>query len=318
MRLFPRQDYDRVVFVYDTNVLPISFDICWALAWADLQTSRLGRNRFDVVIIMPCLLFRHSKPEDDPDYVSRHELIWRVHQILVPLAAMYRATGALTTISSEDWPSARHKLTRCGHVLAPTNLTTIYRETLAGERPPSGFTAPPGTIDALQDLAGHSFNDRVISITIRESRGGAARNSDLVEWTRFGEVIAGEGFLPVFVPDTDRWYVPTSLPGLTLPMASLNMSARVALYESATLNMFVNSGPASICYLSPDFSYIMFKILAAGERLSSIEVLNELGFREGEGVPFASERQKWVWESDRFEVILREFRRMLAVGANIS
>jgi hypothetical protein len=78
------------------------------------------------------------------------------------------------------------------------------------------------------------------------------------------------------------------------------------------MNLFVNSGPAALCYLSPGTPYLMFKILADGERLSSWEVVSALGFAKGQTPINSTRRQKWVWEPDNFDVLYREFSIAMA------
>lgn len=311
---FPRRLSERILFVYDANRLPVSFDVCWALAWAELKFRRIGHEKFDVVVVSPSASFRHAKPETHPDYVSREDLVWRIHQILLPLASMYRSVGAASVISAEAWNLVSPGLTRSARVISAPPLPQIYQDVLTDGGVPSGF-APPG--GAVQDLKKHLpglDGKGIVSITIRESRGGLPRNSRKEHWSRFAEKVRADGFFPVFVPDTERWFVNSELPALSLSSAAVNIGIRVALYDSAIVNMFVNSGPAAICYLSPDLPYLMFKILADGERLSSREVVTGLGFRIGENPPFAARNQKWVWEDDSLDVLYREFSAFVLSG----
>lgn len=298
-------------FVYDANKFPISFDICWALAWAELQCRKFNENSFNVVIINPAETFLHAKPESDPDYVSRDELMWRVQQVLIPLALMYKSVASVCSMSDDDQSLRRGASgVDSRHFLWPPPLQQMYREVLSGSAAPGGFSAKAGARRDVRNLLSAQSATKVISITIRESKGGRVRNSDIEEWNRFGETLLAKGFSPVFIPDTDRSFADLRVPARTLPMVALNMWLRVALYEISALNMFVSSGPAAICSLSPNIPYLVFKILADGERLSSREVVTDLGFRIGESPPFATKNQKWVWEDDTFDVLWREFCKL--------
>ena len=312
MGLFSRSaPSERRWFVYDANKLPISFDICWALAWAELQCRRLNEKYFNVVIVNPVEAFAHAKPKGDPDYVSRDELMWRVHQILVPLAFMYSSVSCVCSVSRENQAErSGPRIVDAARFLWPPSLQQMYRDVLQEGFVPSGFSAPAGARSGVRDLLSGQSTRNLVSITIRESKGGRVRNSDIGQWNRFSEKIAAEGFIPVFIPDTDRWFEKSRFAGLVLPAVALNMWLRVALYEISALNMFVSSGPAAICSLSPNIPYLIFKILADGERLSSKEVVTELGFRVGESPSFAAGNQKWVWEDDRFDVLCREFCKL--------
>ncbi len=298
-------------FVYDTNKMPISFDICWALSWADIQRNREGYDSLDVTIVNldPC--FVHSMPEGHPDYVSSEELRWRVNEIIVPITMMHKNVACVSVCEKESFFAKQYVLplsSSCRDmILYPKTLPEMYRTVLSDDRGPVGFSARGEGRRALECLLATENLQNIVSITIRQNDGGIQRNSLIDQWNNFAKAIQAHGYRPIFIPDTTRWFVNEDYAAPSFPAIALNMRLRMALYELATVNLFVNSGPAALCCLTPGLPYLTFKILAAGEVLASELVISDLGFEIGATPPFATWGQKWVWEDDRDEVILREF-----------
>jgi hypothetical protein len=115
------------------------------------------------------------------------------------------------------------------------------------------------------------------------------------------------------VPDTDAALESNQeFEGLTLcNEAAWNLGLRMALYQSSYINLFVNSGPASLCILSSRCRYLLFKITAPDTHLASEQTLRQMGFEPGTTPGFATPHQKWIWDEDRLDLINREFEAMV-------
>ena len=85
----------------------------------------------------------------------------------------------------------------------------------------------------------------------------------------------------------------------------------MAIYELAYVNMFVNTGPGSLCILNRRCRYLFFKVMAQS-RLATEEALQRLGFAINTSPPFATPFQKWVWETDDCNILRREFDAMVS------
>ena len=152
-------------------------------------------------------------------------------------------------------------------------------------------------------------------MTLRQYAVDPQRNSRIAEWVQFSREIDNERYCPIIVPDTDRALESYS-EFASLPVfreAAFNLGLRMALYESAYLNMFVNCGPGSLCILNDKCRYLFFKVSLDDVVLTSGKTLKAMGFQSGETPSFATEHQRWIWEDDTFDVLSREFGAMVDI-----
>jgi hypothetical protein len=141
-----------------------------------------------------------------------------------------------------------------------------------------------------------------------------ARNSRVQAWADFARRLDPHAYLPVFVPDTDRSLVPRPpcLAGFeVLPEASWSVGLRMALYESAYLNLGVNNGPLFMCVMNGRTRALVFKMVTPSVPQTTERFARQLGFEIGGQLPFATPYQRLVWEDDRLDVIEREFAAMV-------
>jgi len=100
MGMAPPVANDTLYAFYDLKVEPITFDIVWFLAGADLQRRRLGLEHVHVVIV--------PGPDDDlrkenPGYeavVDREARRWRIHNILIAVVGLLPTCAAFTLAGS--------------------------------------------------------------------------------------------------------------------------------------------------------------------------------------------------------------------------
>lgn len=321
--MIPGTKDDKTLYaIYDLNVFPASFDLCWFLIAADIERKRLGLHSVHIVIAMFHRPFVHAMPPEHSDHVDEAAMLWRVDNILQPLCSLLPTCDGVTitpsmpdalrilTCATHVWPAG------CGSSRYPT-LPQIYRQVVEGlpayeDRP--SLKASEQALRYVRSWFEHiASGHELITITLRQHRGGATRNNDLDSWIEFARRITNSRFLPVFVPDTElAMHMTSALDGFTVFQAApWNIALRMALYEAATLNLFVNNGPASLAILNGNCRYLMFKVTTPSLHLTSENYLSELGFREGRSPPFAGNLQKWVWEDDTREILVREFDRMM-------
>ena len=309
---------DALALIYDTNQMPVSYDFCWVMAWADLKRQLAGKKKLHVHIIDLDESWTHARPAGHPDHVGREELQWRIKTILWPIAQLLPATTSVSVWPNE-WltsVSCGTEEKACGTHLAVSDLRTIYREVLAlaaSDVKLTGFRANPVVRRKIGKLQSDS-KKQLITATLRQNKGGSARNSDLRAWRSFIEHLPNDEVQVVVVPDTENWGEDLSEHATMAPAAAFDMHFRMALYEAASMNLFVNSGPASLCILTPDCPYLMYKILVRGEQTASTETIEALGFHVGETPGFAGPRQRWVWQDDTADTISREYWQMVADG----
>lgn len=147
-----------------------------------------------------------------------------------------------------------------------------------------------------------------VCVTLREASYWPQRNSNLEAWTRFADWCD----MPVvFVRDTEKADEP--LDGYTTePKASKELDYRLALYEAATLNLFVANGPAALALFS-DCNWLNFKILCEGHAASTPYWWeNMMGVPPGTQFPWAHKFQRLAWADDTLGNIQAAYASMAA------
>jgi len=153
-----------------------------------------------------------------------------------------------------------------------------------------------------------------VVITLRQYGYDVSRNSNIEEWVKFARWVKGQGFTPVFVPDTDSCWVPNNLLDdfIIFNEVCWNLGLRMALNELAFVNLFYYNGPASLCILSKKpRSVVFFPVLDESLHANSATI-KQFGLTNGQRrYDFAEPHQLLSWKLDSFENIQEEFREFL-------
>ena len=143
-----------------------------------------------------------------------------------------------------------------------------------------------------------------VTITLRESDRQLHRNSNPEEWLKFARYLRDEGERVVIVRDTAKAH--ESFGDFEIcPVESVNIQARLALYEQATCNLFVSNGPATLAFFT-ERPWLMF---AAPDENDSYFPNRPDGWRTfagispGEQFPWSRPDQRIIWQADTFEVM---------------
>jgi hypothetical protein len=156
---------------------------------------------------------------------------------------------------------------------------------------------------------------KLIVITLRQYNYTPARNSNMAAWAQFSVALDQAEYFVVFIPDTEQALleIPNALKAFTFfKPACWNLLLRSALYELAYLNLGVNTGPMSLCWFNPLCRYITFKTITENGVQASRSVMTDRGFVFGKSPIFAGPLQKWVWDEDSFDIVMKEFMLMCA------
>ena len=313
---------DRTLFaVYDLDVYPISYDVLWFLVWADLRRRRDGLEMLQCVFVP---ISDQSKRVFPPGYdavVDQNSREWRFRNIcLAALELVPDAGGPMVCGSRGQLDAlrlfAKRSLPKTAGLTPPPPLAQIYRETSRALAESPGQGGLRASVQGTRYIRGWleqtTRGRRPVVITLRQYGVDAQRNSSLEDWASFVRQLDARRYCAAIVPDTDHSFEPHDQFGnaVICREASWNLGLRMALYEAAFVNMFVNCGPGSLCILNRRCRYLFFKITVPGVELASAETLRFMGFMPGETPSFASRFQRWVWEDDRVEVLQREFNAL--------
>jgi hypothetical protein len=313
---------ETLTVCYDLDIYPISYDICWFLLCGDLERSRRGLKHLHIIFIP---IEDHEGRVYPPGYDAVVDLTsrkWRFTNICASITQLVPGCAGVTTCSTrrqaaallllaiDRWPDTRA-------FGGPPTLSSIYRDLtkrLAAAGPDWGLKAPDQGMRYIRRwLSDRAGGRKPVVVTLRQYGVDVERNSRTADWVAFLKNLDHAKYFPVLVPDTDAALESNpEFEGLTLcSEAAWNQGLRMALYQSAYINLFVNSGPASLCILSSRCRYLLFKITVPGTHLASEQTLRQMGFEPGTTPGFATPHQKWIWDEDRLDLISREFESMV-------
>ncbi len=313
-----KKSMNALYFFYDLEVEPITYNFCWALAIAEARRKKYQLSELKIIIVPG--LSRGLRIED-PDYqavVDDDARWWRIYSILLPMAMLLPNRPSIYFHASRQeallWmkEQARYIYPDKYNVTFPT--THQMRDAMHFNEDFMAFQATPKASAYVSEwLKQHANNRKVIVITLRQYDYTIERNSNIDAWAAFAHKLDKEEFFIVIVPDTEKAFrgLPEPLQDfMSLEAACWNVGIRAALYELAYLNLGVNTGPMSLCWLNARCRYITFKMVTRGPSPASLEKMLENGFKPNEAPTFANPLQRWVWEDDEEKIISREFNVM--------
>jgi hypothetical protein len=301
---------DTLVAFYDLSVEPVTFDVLWFLAAAELDRRRRGFAHLRLCIVPgPADGLR----EEDPEYervIDASSRRWRVSQILVAAADLLPSCRGVSVLSARE--EAAGERARAGTNVYPQGYQPQFP---VGHRMLDCMKPEPALLPAVPALrAGEAAlryvkrwleprarGRHVIAITLREYGYKPDRNSNISEWIEFTRWLDRTLYYPVLVPDTERAPEPRDLDVADAGVfheAPWNLALRMALYETAWLNIGVSTGPMSLCWLNSRCRYVTVKLVTPSVPQSSVEFFEENGFQIGQPLPFAGPHQALVWKDD--------------------
>lgn len=153
-----------------------------------------------------------------------------------------------------------------------------------------------------------------ISFTVRNSTQYHNRNSNVNSWTKIINKLHSLSFTIIVVPDTDNKSPIENIFGIKVfDWAAYDFKARLALYESCDLNIFVNNGPCIASELNDKIRSITFKLVEETTPHTTIEYIESQGYTFNES-PKYNENSLWVWEDDDYEIMHREILKALKIN----
>jgi len=306
---------------YDTEGQPISYDIAFFLQAAQIKRRQLGCDRLVVAMVPPKNIHNQPGVSDNVNQiVDGYARRFRMAHILVQMSDLMPGTDVLHMKDREIDPFAIG-MDDAQIIHFPEEGIPHHSEyyKLVNEHPSMvpGFEASKEAHRYIRNwLDPIADGRRVIALTLRQYKVNPERNNNMKAWSRFLDQLDPKEYAVVVVPDTDavKEYRESELQNYPIfEPACFDVDLRFALYEQAFLNMFVNNGPCIAATLSKSINYLMFKLVVPNTPTTDPEFIKLLGFRPNSTPTYATATQKWVWENDTYNVILREFNQMVDV-----
>lgn len=315
--LRPPPPGDTLTLFYDLEVSPVTFDCLWALAAAWLRARDLGLARVRFALVPGRF---HGVRRERAEYeaaIPPEARRARVEAIVLACARL--APWVSEVVVLPDREAAAELRARAGAVYPdgywPQFARAHHPRDVTGGALPAIIEAPAGAraaVAAAHDEA--TGARRLVTITLRDYAEAPARNSRVEEWLAFARALDPARYRVVFVPDTAA---PESRDASLLPFAidraaARDVALRLALYERAWANLFVNNGPYALCAFDAKCRYAMLKIATPGVADTQDAYLQELGFEIGGTPKGANPHQLWAWEDDTRAAIGRAFAALEA------
>jgi hypothetical protein len=176
---------------------------------------------------------------------------------------------------------------------------------------------PPKNAEEIVESFVQSFsnNKKIITVTLREYDKQSDRSNNISQWIKFLDSIDQTKFFPVIVRDTyySAQRLPKELKAYTsFPLASVDLSIRLALYKKAYLNMGVSSGPLYPIHFLSKARAIIFQFVSKTNPSNTIHTLKNHGTPQGEHYYFRdNDFQRIIWQDDTNENINNAFTTMV-------
>ncbi len=307
---------DTFLAIYDLEITPCAYD---AIHYIGLMMPVFESSRCSnlTIIFVPW-----SKTRADTGYSTRYDLEnarWRFRQIVQSAFSAFCPATSIQILGSRE--ELKQILAHSNAVLYPPdysieNPTTIYSNAhmMRDPKPVLGsIIVADQALQFIREWKSKLFPEKkIVTITLRESSYTVERNSSLDDWIAFAKSLKSKApeYEPVFIPDTEKALIQDSrLNSFShLPQAAFNIEIRAALYQESYINLSINNGPASLCYVNKKTRYLYFKPISEGKNPASLEHwTTHYEYYPGRHWPCNNELQLTIWEDDRRETIEKAF-----------
>lgn len=271
-----KEPADRVC--YNVTQAPTSYDfINWL---ADAEARRL-REGAPAPLKVAFWFGRDHKTGIESELRSR-----MFHHVVRPALALFGAVEDPTAVDG-----------RINNFYSTRDIVANYRP---GEPMPT-LKAPDGMAEAMRSQFGSC-----VTITLREAGYFPERNSNIDAWIAFANYLKYRGERVVFVRDTAKAHEP--IDGFeTCAEASIDLHLRLALYESARINLFVSNGPSSLGVYSrwPWLTFIKVEAEGHGYAPATASFWRDnVGIEVGSQYPWSASDQRIIWSQDTYETLV--------------
>ncbi len=305
-------------FFYDFEVEPVTYDFAWAVCIANAKREELGLTYLKIIFVPGRVQGLRKEAADYEAIVSSDTRRWRIYAIVLPIIKLLPCPCGITFCMTRDEANLIRK--KQARFIYPEKYNATFPVPYSPKQAmqyPSTFSSLKADAKALEYvsewLKEQAQGKKAIVITLRQYAYTQDRNSNVNAWAQFASALNQEEYFVIFVPDTEQSLLELSetLKDFNFfQPACWNLLLRSALYELAYLNLGVNTGPMSLCWLNSLCRYITFKTITENVPQASLKAMIDKGYIPGKNPSFVGSFQKWVWDEDHFNTIMKEFKLM--------
>lgn len=311
---------DLLYCMYDLNIYDLTYIMAIRLVEFEMEAKNNNKKGF-IVVIVPSSLDPDLGWKEYDSKIDKYSKLWRFQNLVLPITFLSPSCKGVYVLPRRSDAIAFAKK----HDVYPEMYDGInLRKTDASEllhrkwdRPGlfEGLKANKQGLRYVKDwINAKGIQSKIITITIRDSPFDPARNSDIKAWSSFARYLLEAGYSPVIIPDTDNAFCKNlGFEGINFfSECAWNIGLRMALYETAYLNLFAPNGPVTLAFVNPRCSYIAMNSTPKGAIISmDEEAYKKYGHPIGENFKFANQRQRLCFETDTYENIRNEFDRFV-------
>lgn len=308
----------KCLFVYDLRVNDLTYNFAYALICAQSEMVDDGFLGCDVMFLIDP---EHGFAEYGKEYESIYDVASksdRLFSLVIPTARLSPFVDNVFVLRVDDFLVSgladRFVCFPRSNGLFEYGLscenTSIYRKSRSEVSSP-WLRASANSYDKLKQLLECKglAGKPLVTITIRASSFDVSRNSSIPDWVLFVEWLDANGYRPLVIPDSDNLSSGEAFNSRHLMTeVCFDVGLRMALYETAFVNFFVANGCAALGNLGDQVKYISMNQLPLGSVVTTVEAYESIGMEVGENYRFANSNQWMIYDADKFDLILENFK----------
>lgn len=180
-----------------------------------------------------------------------------------------------------------------------------------GKVKPPFLKAPKNALDVVSNI----LPKKAVTITLRDSDFEPLRNTNFGEWIKVAQWLKSNGYSPIFIPDGEAecYGREKEIPFQVYRPASHNFALRLALYELAGMNLFINSGPL-LMGMYADVPLMGFKMYVPGVPCCSEKHIRASGFSPDHDWSTQNHPKRLYWEPDSAKNIIPELQKRMPMS----
>lgn len=316
---------DALYAFYDLDRQPSSFDTVHFLLAAEAAREKVGSPPL-VLVVVP-------RSEREARVVERFRALrgstwgaagedWMRSQVVAAVAHLLPSVSGVVEAPGRAWAGILRSSLDAARVYPPRYDVRVPQaqhhlrrlsEALDGGFDARRLRSSPVARDAVARWTG---GGPFVTVTLRRSSTSPIRNSSPQAWQAFVRRAVGDGFDVVLVDDFEAppldWSCVDGQSVRVFEPAVWNVQARMALYESAAGNWFVNNGPAALALFArerpPTF---VTKMLVPDVPETSEAYFDAAGIRVGGPYPSDHPFGAFVWSDDDEKTLRQTWQRFL-------
>ena len=333
-----RENNQTLYAVYDLAISPITFDFMHFAVISHMAARANGYKYVHFVFTLGVnRTWRDATPKDKA--LDDKTKLWRLNHIQIPIATMVESYAG-HSVYLDRVEAAKELAALIPQMIFPpqyhvnnpqvmfmlSQVVDIHKQITdqveGTDITPVCLEPNLEAISMAEAWIDHRGIDvdKLVTITVRQATIEPHRNSNMKSWSRFAKHLEKEGYVPVFLVDTE-----VAMIGDAEALAKhhhiywpgpVNLDLRVALYSLAKYNLAHNGGPAALNFFLKGSKFLEFLpvdatpdvvknegTIAGHERL--------LAVKDGEDYAFSNGQAKYVWEKATFDNILKNFNKLV-------